>query len=134
MTTRTSIVVGLVVLALVTATVTTASAASRVLDSYCSPSGDYCTYVTKKDSGKILFQIRAFANYFGRSQACVTKDSRVCQGRSPHRQHDLYVWSISWQGNYPNQGTGRYRVRWIDSRGNQVGHALSFQQADPGVR
>ena len=128
MRTRRSVVLAMAALILSAATVTTASAASEVLDDYCSPSGDYCTYVMKKDSGAILFQIRAFANYFGRSQACVTKDTRVCHSRSPHRHHQLYEWNILWQGNYPNQGTGRYTVRWTDKSGNRIGHALHFQR------
>lgn len=90
---------------------TPASAGGKALDSYCSESGDYCTYVVQKDSGAISFEIRAFANYFGRATACVTKDTRVCHGRSPHRDEGLFVWRIRWQDNYPDEGSGRYAVR-----------------------
>ncbi len=128
MATRKSVVLALAALILSAATITTASAASEVLDHYCSPSGDYCTYVMKKDSGAILIQIRAFANYFGRSQACVTKDTRVCHSQSPHRHHQLYKWNILWQSNYPNQGAGRYSVRWMDHDGNRIGRNLHFQR------
>lgn len=118
----------MVALTLFAASITTASAGSRVLDDYCSPSGDYCTFVIEKDSGAILFQIRAFADYFGRSEACVKKDTRVCHSRRPHRDNGLFVWRIRWQGNYPNQGAGRYAVRWIDEGGTRIGPALHFER------
>ena len=84
----------LVVVILFVATITTASAGSRVLDDYCSPSGDYCTFVIKKGGGAIVFEIRAFADYFGRSDACVTKDIRVCHSRAPRHDGDLFKWRI----------------------------------------
>lgn len=64
-----------------------AIAGGRTLDDYCSPSGDYCTLVIEKASGTILFKIRAFADYFGTSEACVTKDTEVCHSRTRRDAH-----------------------------------------------
>ena len=108
---------------------TPASAGGRALDSYCSESGDYCTYVVQKDSGAISFEIRAFANYFGRATACITKDTRVCHSRAPHRDKSLYVWRIRWQDNYPDEGSGRYTVRWSGTRVKKIGPALHFTRS-----
>ena len=104
-----------------------ASAAGRVLDRYCGESGDFCTYVIRKANGTIAFQIRAFADYFGRSRACVTGDTRVCRGRSPRRVGGLFRWNIVWQGNYPDEGPGRYAVRWFSSQRTRIGPALHFR-------
>ena len=105
-----------------------ASAASTVVDSYCSPSGDYCTLILKKADGAIVFSIRAFANYFGKATACVKKDTRACHSTAPRTDHGLYYWNIRRSGNYPNEGTGEYKVRWRDSGGNPIGPALYFRR------
>ena len=105
-----------------------ASAASSVVDSYCSPTGDYCTQIVKKADGSIVFSIRAFANYFGHAKACVKKETRVCRSTSPRKDNGLYFWNIRRQGNYPNEGPGEYKVRWRDSSGNAIGPALYFRR------
>jgi hypothetical protein len=105
-----------------------ASAASTVVDRYCSPSGDYCTLIVKKADGSIVFSIRAFANYFGRATACVKKETRVCHSTSPRKDGGLYFWNIRRAGNYPNEGPGEYKVRWRDSGGNRIGPALYFRR------
>ncbi len=105
-----------------------ASAASKVVDSYCSPSGDYCTLILKKADGAIVFSIRAFANYFGKAQACVKKETRACHSTAPRQDHGLYFWNIRHAGNYPNEGPGEYKVRWRDSGENAIGPALYFRR------
>ena len=127
-TIRRSAVAATLALIVSTATMTTASPATRVLDGYCSPSGDYCTAVLRKDDGTIVFTIRAFANYFGRAEACVTKETRICRSRSPREHDGLFDWTIRWQGNYPREGTGRYTVRWLDESGGRLGPALHFRR------
>jgi hypothetical protein len=109
-------------------TLPAASAASSVVDSYCSPTGDYCTLIVKKADGSIVFSIRAFANYFGKAQACVKKETRVCHSTSPRKDGGLYFWNIRRQGNYPNEGPGEYKLRWRDSGGNAIGPALYFRR------
>ena len=126
MISRGGLVSAMVALGLMTASMATASAADT-LDSFCSESGDFCTYVIEKDSGAIQFQIRAFANYFGRSQACVTKETQVCRNRAPHRSHGLFVWRIRWQDNFPDEGPGRYTLRWRSDQGARIGPALYFR-------
>ncbi|HEY7478567.1 MAG TPA: hypothetical protein VIB62_10055 [Actinomycetota bacterium] len=99
--------------------------AATVLDSHCSASGDFCTFVIRKDSGVVVFRMRAFANYFGRVDACVRKETLVCHRRAPHRDHGLFVWSIRWQGNYPNEGPGEYTMTWRDGA-LRIGPRLFF--------
>ena len=111
------------------AVATPASAAPHVIDSHCSRTGDYCTLILKKADGSIVFSIRAFADYFGRAEACVKKQTRVCHSTSPRKGPHLYFWNIRWQGNYPKQGPGRYKVRWRDvSSGAAIGPALYFHR------
>jgi hypothetical protein len=105
-------------------TLPAASAASSVVDSYCSPTGDYCTMIVKKADGSIVFSIRGFANYFGHATACVKKETRVCHSTAPRKDGGLYFWNIRRQGNYPNEGPGEYKLRWRDSGGNAIGPAL----------
>lgn len=107
-------------------TVTPASA--KTLDHFCSETGDYCTLVIEKASGTIIFKIRGFADYFGRAKACVTKDTEVCRRRSAKYDGTLYEWKIAWQGNYPNQGAGRYTMRWYSEGGGRIGTALHFER------
>ena len=121
--------VAVVAMLLVAGSVATASAGGTAVDSYCGASGDFCTYVVEKDDGAIVFQIRAFADYFGRSQACVAKDTRVCHARSPHRDHGLFEWTIRWQANYPDEGSGTYAVRWLDRNGDRIGDVLHFERS-----
>ena len=125
----TRILLSMVLAALVSLTaIPAASAASSVVDSYCSPTGDYCTLIVKKADGSIVFSIRAFANYFGQAEACVKKDTRACRSTSPRKDNGLYFWNIRRQGNYPNEGPGEYKVRWRDSGGNAIGPALYFRR------
>jgi hypothetical protein len=123
-----SLLVTVLALTLSSAGMVTAGAATRVLDSYCSPSGDYCTLVVKKD-GTIVLKIRAFADYFGTVKTCVTKETRVCRNRSAREgAHGIHTWSIRWQGNYPREGSGRYTVRWLDESGERIGPKLHFRR------
>jgi hypothetical protein len=125
----TKALVSVVIAAVVSLTaVPAASAVSRVVDSYCSPSGDYCTQIVKKADGTVVFSIRAFANYFGRATACVKKETRVCHSTAPRKGDHLYFWNIRWQGNYPKEGPGDYKVRWRDSGGSSIGPALYFRR------
>ena len=123
-----SLVFVLVALSLSAVTITPASAGSTAVDSFCSESGDYCTFVIEKDDGTILFKIRGFADYFGRAKACVSKDTRVCHKRLPHRDGIIFEWSILWQGNYPDEGPGRYSVRWFSKDGYSIGPRLHFER------
>ncbi len=114
----------LVLLLLIPAT----PASAEVIDRSCSESGDFCTGVTESREGVIRFEIVAFADYFGRSEACVTKRTTVCHRRSPREHDGLFVWRIRWQGNYPREGAGRYAVRWFDEGGGRIGPALHFRR------
>lgn len=113
---------------LVLVPVAPSASAATVVDSYCSPSGDYCTSVIKKQNGTIAFRIRAFANYWGAATACVRKQTRVCHTRQPVQDsHGIFIWRISWQDNYPDQGPGKYTVAWR-ADGGRIGHLLHFHR------
>lgn len=126
--TRVALVCVLGILVLAVAPLSPASAGGgTTLDEYCSPSGDYCTLVIEKRSGAIVFKISAFADYFGRSEACVTRDTEVCRSRSPRERGGLFVWSIRWHDNYPDEGPGRYTLKWFGESGSRIGRALHFR-------
>jgi hypothetical protein len=126
---RTTILLSVVVATVVSLTaIPAASAASRVVDSYCSPSGDYCTLIVKKADGSIVFSIRAFANYFGRATACVKKETRACHSTTPRKDGGLYFWNIRREGNYPKEGPGEYKMRWSYAGGSPIGPALCFRR------
>jgi hypothetical protein len=44
-----------------------AGAPSHVVDSYCSPSGDYCTSISRSAKGELVFSLRTFALTFKES-------------------------------------------------------------------
>jgi hypothetical protein len=106
---------------------TATPAVAEVIDNYCSPSGDYCTRIVEKASGTFVFKIVAFADYFGEVDACVTKDTEACETVRPREgNNDLFTWKIAWQARFPDEGTGRYTLRWFDE-GQRIGPPLHFR-------
>ncbi len=59
---------------------------------------------------------------------CVTKRSRVCHSRGlrPGR-NGVYRATAQWQGNWPDQGAGRYAVRWYQGS-TKIGPTLHFRR------
>ena len=103
-----------------------ATPAAQARSSYCSPSGDYCIQVKKKD-GRIYLRIGTFS-FTGRVRVCVRApgDRRVCRKSRLRKRGGLYRSSIRWNRRYPNGGRGIYRVRWY-WQGNRLGPALTFR-------
>jgi hypothetical protein len=94
------------------------------LASYCSPTGDYCQGVFRSTSGSVFFQLRTFS-FRGTVQTCVARRTRVCRGRVLRRIGSIHQATISWRGNYPPQGPGRYAVSWY-AGGAKIGRTLYF--------
>jgi hypothetical protein len=108
-----------------------AGAPSRVLDSYCSPSGDYCTSITRSAKGQIVLSLRTFAftdKYKLCVEAPVRKQPRECGYWWPKdRGNGLYVSSVLMREHFFFKGPGRYRITWWYGDGNRLGKPLSFE-------
>jgi hypothetical protein len=99
-----------IVAALAAATAVTSAGAAG--PSYCSPSGDVCVGINHR--GKLVFlQITTVAKYFPSYKLCVTGPrSRVCHVFVIRKSGSEYGSVVRWQGGFPNQGPGLYRVKW----------------------
>ncbi len=110
----------------VAAQVTSADAS---VDSYCSPTGDFCQSVSRKGSGDLDFKITTFS-FRGSVDVCVRKRGRgrICQQRRLKPiGHGLFQASARLGRNWPNLGRGTYFVSWY-SGGSRIGHILSFRR------
>ena len=101
--------------------------AAQAASSYCSPSGDYCTQVKKKD-GRVYLRLGTFS-FRGWVRVCVRdpRGRRVCRASRLRSRRGLYRSSILWNRRYPGGGRGVYRVRWY-WEGNRLGPALTFRR------
>ena len=103
-----------------------ASADSRVVDSYCSSTGDYCQQVVKQASGTIKIRWASFS-YPGKYKLCVKgAGTDSCRRFKSKLEGELYQDSVVWQKKFPDGGPGRYKVKWF-YRGGQVGKTLEFR-------
>lgn len=115
-------------MAVAVAALALASAASAVTgDSYCSPSGDYCTSAARI-KGAVVLQLRTFS-FRGRVRICVTnpRRQRTCLRFLLRRQRaGIYQVSVKWHRHFPNAGPGVYRVRFFKGT-TRLGPALTFR-------
>jgi hypothetical protein len=110
-----------------TAAARAAAPSTKAITSYCSPSGDICFGVFKRN-GKVLLQITTAARYFNRYTLCVTllprggsaENARRC-GAFPLLRGRASTWVstvdyakqfIGPASNPPNPLPGRYQVTW----------------------
>jgi hypothetical protein len=102
-----------------------AGASGAIHDRYCSPTGDYCTSAQRK-AGAIKLGLTTFS-FSGRYRLCVKPTARAptCKSFPLHRRGDLWRSDVRWHRNFPNAGTGIYRVTWHYG-GSQLGPALGF--------
>jgi hypothetical protein len=105
----------------------TASAAMR--DSYCSPTGDYCTSAKRK-AGAVRLRLGTFS-FSGRYRLCVkpTTGARTCKTFPLRRVGGQWVSDVRWYRNFPSRGTGLYTVTWHYG-GVRLGPPLTFAVAD----
>jgi hypothetical protein len=116
------------VLALAILAVPTASASARtVVDSYCSPSGDYCTGIVR-EGGRIKFSISTFS--FSGDYELTVKRGGECRSSKTFRLRSkpsgLNESKIDFARNFSCGGPGRYSVTW-SLQGSQLGPALHMR-------
>ena len=99
-----------------------------VVDSYCSPTGDYCTGITIRRQ-RVKFEIGTFA-FRGEYQLCVRAGSgKDCEFFRLERDHDVYTDKIDWARHFPS-GPGHYKVAW-KKFGHRLGPQLGFRVEGP---
>jgi hypothetical protein len=94
---------------------------------YCSPSGDVCYGIL--NSGRyIVFQLTLAARYFGRYRICVRppRGATLCKSFPVRRVGSTYGGGVRWQRQFPNRGTGTYRVTWRQGT-SALGPTLRFR-------
>jgi hypothetical protein len=106
-----------------------AAAAGAVPDRYCSPTGDYCT-----SSGRVADAVKlrlSTFSFWGRYRLCVkpTSGAQTCRSFPLRRRGDVWRSDVTWYRNFPNRGTGVYRVTWHYG-GVRLGPPLTFAVAD----
>jgi hypothetical protein len=105
-----------------------ASAKIRTLDSYCSPSGDYCTAVQRRD-GRVNLLIRTFS-FRGRYRLCVRPPGgrRECRSfKLVATRHGIFASRIDLSRNFSLRARGRYAVSWRKGR-TKLGPTLHFRK------
>jgi hypothetical protein len=128
----------LAVLPLVLATATPGAgetgAAPKTSASYCSPSGDVCYGIFKRN-GKVSLEITTAARYFNRYTLCVRRlpprstpaYAQRC-GSFPVFRQSGSTWGsrVNYARQYPLTFAGSYRVTW-KLAGSAFGPALRFK-------
>ena len=102
------------------------TASAKLLDSYCSPSGDYCTSVVQKH-GRVKLHFGTF-NFRGHYRVCVRGPhrTRVCHSsKLRHHRYDIYSDQIDWARRFPHRTDGTYHVSWY--KGVKVSPTLKFR-------
>lgn len=99
-------------------------AGARVVDNYCSPSGDFCTSVEKQDE-TIKLRIATFS-FRGDFDLCVKPDrsEKECREFGLHERGDLYARSVNWARKF-EPGPGRFSATWHVG-GKRIGPPLHF--------
>lgn len=108
---------------------TTAEAAPNPVDSYCSPTGDYCQSIVRQN-GRLRAKISTFS-FTGTYQLCVRtpRAGTDCNlFRLRRDSHDIYQGSIGLSRHFNLQPSGRYTVTWRYS-GYRLGKALHFTKS-----
>jgi hypothetical protein len=106
-----------VCLAAVTCTTATAAPDGRIA-ARCSASGDSCYGIFKDRGNVIRFQLTLAAKYYNRYRICVKpppgslQPGTTCKSFPVKKTGSLYGGAVSWERNFPGQGSGRYRVTW----------------------
>jgi hypothetical protein len=101
---------------------------ARLIDSYCSPSGDYCQYVIRKQ-GKIKFEMRQFP-LRGKYSLCVKppRESFTCKTFRWRKSGPIFKGTVTFSRHFPAAKPGRYKVQWRLPGGHRIGKTLSFRK------
>lgn len=106
-----------------------AIADEHAVDSYCSPSGDYCTAVIRSH-GRTKFVVRTLS-FTGEYRLCVRlpAGSRECGDyRMNAVKHGIYASRIDFARNFAAAASGTYTVSW-HYEGFRLGPSLHFRKS-----
>jgi hypothetical protein len=125
------LVVGAVLLACLAAAVSLVPAgaqASKVVNSYCSPSGDFCQYILRSN-GKIKLEMRQFP-LRGNYKLCVKPPGRgySCRVFRWKKSGPIFKSTVTFSRHFPSRKAGRYKVQWRTADGYKLGKSLSFRK------
>ena len=100
----------------------------RVRKRFCSQTGDFCTETIKSERGRIFLELRSLS-FNGRYTLCVTPpgEDTACRFFTLRRNGDRYISHVRWEANFPDGGSGRYRVVWRLGP-DRLGPALGFRR------
>jgi hypothetical protein len=103
-------------------------AVAAVVDSYCSPSGDYCTSVeqNQRATSRVKFRITTFS-FRGHYRVCVRHPGgrKHCRRRHLAEHRSYYRDKVDFALNFPHAYSGRYTVSWRKF-GHRLGRRLHF--------
>lgn len=102
--------------------------AAQARSSHCSPTGDYCTQIGKRN-GKTVLVISTFS-FRGKVRVCVTAPdkSRTCKRfRLLSVGKGVYRSTKGYRANFPKRAKGVYRVTWSTGGSSRLGPVLSFR-------
>lgn len=109
------------------AALTGIASARHLVDSYCSPTGDYCTGIFR-EGGRIKFRFSTFS--FRSYKLCVKppREARECKSfKLVRTSGSLYGSKIDFGHVFSSQRNGRYAVSW-HSEGFRIGPTLHFSK------
>lgn len=100
----------------------------NVRSRYCSKTGDFCTRTSKNRNGAVYLELTS-PSVSGRYFVCVTTPAgdTDCRGFTLRRSGDIFISSVRWRANFPDEGTGRYEVAWRLGQ-QQLGPPLGFRR------
>ena len=119
----------LATIAAIVAAASTAQAAPKPVDSYCSPTGDYCQGIVRQN-GTLRAKLSTFS-FTGTYQLCV-RTPRVGTDCNLFRlrrdSNGIYQGSIGLSRHFNLRPAGRYTVTWRYS-GSRLGKSLHFTKS-----
>lgn len=122
------IVISVLLVVAVAALPAPADARNKVLDQYCSPTGDYCTNL-HRDNGKVVAEIGTFS-FSGKYQLCVNppRAGQDCsQFRMRRVPHGIFRGRVKLARHFNLRRSGRYSVSFrLD--GYKLGQTLHFRK------
>lgn len=107
--------------------VTPSSAAPKPIDTYCSPSGDYCNGLFRQNGVRAKISTFSFRGYYG---ICVRSrmTGRDCKDFRLRRDSDgIFQGSVGLARHFNIRPRGRYAVTWTYG-GSRIGKKLNFRK------
>jgi hypothetical protein len=100
----------------------------NVRSRYCSKSGDFCTRTVEDKRGRTYLELET-PSFSGRYFLCVTTPAgdTDCRAFTLRRSGDVFLSSVRWVANFPDEGRGRYGVTWRLGQ-QQLGPELGFRR------